>query len=117
MADEIKLEEVTRIAVGSPFWATRAYAIESYATLEQSLCMLFSRAAGVSDKTAGAIFFKISPQTRETVLSGIVLEKCEPPYRPFWESMLKEIRKITETRNKIVHWRTVQNIHGRDAKG
>ena len=56
----IALEEVSRVLDQDPFCAVRAKAIQSYASLEQSLCGLLAALGNIETEVAGIIFFKIS---------------------------------------------------------
>jgi hypothetical protein len=87
------------------FWQIRAQAIQEYATLEQCLCRLFSFASDTRADVAGVIFFKMGAGMRNGILDKLLRKKFER--MTFWTSFLTRVRRIDETRNKIVHWNVI----------
>jgi hypothetical protein len=90
------------------FHATRGRAIEAYAVLEQCLCNLFACFGGINENIAGIVFFKItSSRVRDAIMDKLLRKKHGTTYALFWNSMIKQIDKISRRRNEIVHWKTV----------
>lgn len=83
----------------------RSNAIDAYANLENWLCLLLARLLGVEAKVAGIIFYRIAnTRSRLAVLEAILKEMHGHDYSVFWNSLVREMKKIDETRNQIVHW-------------
>ena len=114
----IRLDDVSQIASEDPFWAVRGKAIQSYATLEQSLCGVFAFVAGVDKSIAGTIFFNIaSAHSLARILERLVQKRYKDNYRLFWTSIVKGFRRISEERNQIVHWMAASTVSGLDSDG
>jgi hypothetical protein len=117
LPDPIDLGEAMRVAAQDQFWAIRGHAVQSYASLEQSLCRLFAALANTSDEIAGIIFFRISStHARSKIIEKLFQRKFDDKYNLFRNSLLRELRPIDAERNEIVHWNVVSNISG-DAAG
>lgn len=116
-ADTVGVGEVFRAADNNPFWGTRAAAIEAHAILEQSLCMLFSLVTGLSNSAAGTMFFRLGATIRIVLLDKFFSENYGKTYSAFWKSLVKGIREINDTRNKIIHWRTAYSPGDIDSSG
>ena len=113
----IHLDEVTQIAAGDPFWAVRGKAIQAYASLEQSLFIAFSKLSGMSEDAAGVIFFKIaSAHVRNGIIKELIHRRHHDRFTPFVNSYFKELTRIDERRNQIVHWNVANNIGQVDGK-
>jgi hypothetical protein len=56
----IPLDDALKLGEQDPIWVNRGKAIQSYAMLEQSLCLLLAGLAAVDLETAGTIFYKIT---------------------------------------------------------
>jgi hypothetical protein len=83
----------------------RAKAIQSYASLEQVLCELFSYASETIPPVAGTIYFKITAsRTRLDILDKLMKIKHKSTYALFFNSMRKMVDMIERNRNEIVHW-------------
>jgi hypothetical protein len=109
----IALEEVSRVLDQDPFWAVRAKAIQSYASLEQSLCGLLAALGNIETEVAGIIFFKISSaDSRNKIIEKLFRRKYQGQYNLFINSLLSQLRPIDIKRNEIVHWNTAQTISG-----
>jgi hypothetical protein len=90
------------------FWAIRGKAIQAYATLEQSLCTLFSHLSSIPMNLAGIVFFKIyQSDVVRTVLDDLMKKKYGSTYSLFWNSFSEMLRGISIKRNQIVHWNVV----------
>jgi hypothetical protein len=113
---EIDLGKAMEQAAADGFWAIRGKAIQAYASLEQSLCLVFCVAADLKRDVAGVIFFKVSPTARNPILEDILKKKFGSQFNLFWNSIFVELQKIDRKRNEIVHWNAINNI-GLDAAG
>lgn len=79
----IALDEVSRVLDVDPFWAVRAKAIQSYASLEQSLCGLFASLGDIAPPVAGIIFFKISSaDSRNKIIEKLFRHKYSEHVQP-----------------------------------
>ena len=108
---EIKLDDVNSVVNADPIWSLRGHAIQAYANLEQSLCLLFILAGSMANDVGGIIFFRItSTQVRNQILEKLIHQKFGTKYNLFWNSYLKQLRPIDIKRNEIVHWNLVTNI-------
>jgi hypothetical protein len=113
----ISLDDAQELAAKDEFWAIRGKAIQSYASLEQSLARLFSALAGTTQKIGGTIFFRISSaDTRRTLIDKLFQQRFHGQYNLFRNSLIKQLKPIDNERNEIVHWNVVNNI-GLDEAG
>jgi len=88
----IALEEVSRVLDQDPFWAVRAKAIQSYASLEQSLCGLLAALGNIEPEVAGIIFFKISSaDSRNKIIEKLFRRKYQGQYNLFINSLLSQL--------------------------
>lgn len=109
----IALDEVSKVLDQDPFWNVRAKAIQSYATLEQSLCGLLAALGDMAPEVAGIIFFKISSSdSRNKIIEKLFRRKYQVQYNLFVNSLLSQLRPLDIKRNEIVHWNTAQNFGG-----
>lgn len=109
----IALGDVSRVLDQDPFWAVRAKAIQSYASLEQSLCGLLASLGNIEPEVAGIIFFKISStDSRNKILEKLFKRRHQGQYNLFINSLISQLRPIDLKRNEIVHWNTAQTISG-----
>lgn len=107
----IDIGQAQPLVAQSPIWAARGKAIQAYATLEQSLCMLMSDLADMSRESALTIFFKITSYgSRNSIIEKLIKTKHDQKFNLFWNSYLKELHKIDVARNEIVHWLSVANL-------
>ena len=105
------LDVATTLAEGDLFWANRGKAINSYASLEQALCTLFSQVGEMKSDVAGVIFFKITnTMARNSIIEKLIGKKHGTTYNLFWNAYLRELRTIDLKRNEIVHWVAVTNV-------
>jgi hypothetical protein len=89
----------------------RASAIQAYAALEFSLCILFSLLLGIDIDRAGLVFFRITnTHSRNRILDDLREKKFGESYKSFWNSMMSIVRTLDQRRNEIVHWHVVQTI-------
>lgn len=92
----------------SPFWATRAKAIQAYASLEQAMCRLFCLLTRTEMDVAGIVFFKIaSAQARISIIDKLWKLQYKNKYNLFRNSLLEAMKPIDIKRNEIVHWNVV----------
>ena len=104
----ISLQEAMEKAYDDDFWKFRGLAVQSYASLEQSLCSLFSLVSGTERSAAAIIFFKIaSADSRNNIITQLVKQKFNSRFSVFWNSMVKHIGQIDKRRNAVVHWNTI----------
>lgn len=88
-----------------PIWAARAQAIQMYAHLEQTLCLLLAVLIRSSPEVSAIIFFKIvNTGQRLSILDKILRLRYGTIYVEFWNSYEKMLRPIDVARNEIVHW-------------
>jgi hypothetical protein len=89
----------------------RGTAIQNYAALEHTLCMLMANLMGTSVQISSVIFFRIiNTRSRNKILDDLMKLRTTG-YEEYWKSLLKLIRKVDSTRNEIVHWTAVTNIN------
>lgn len=104
--------------ITSEFLITRAKAIQGYASLEQSFCLLFAHLAGTDQHVAAIIFFKITAsRSRAEILSKLFRRKYKDKHNLFWNSVQKQAGQLDQRRNSIVHWNVMTNIHIGGPKG
>ena len=109
----VALDDVSRVLDQDPFWAVRAKAIQSYASLEQSLCGLLASLGNIEPEVAGIIFFKISStDSRNKIIEKLFKRRHQGQYNLFINSLIAQLRPIDLKRNEIVHWNTAQTISG-----
>lgn len=98
-------EDVQQFANQHPMEAVRGHAIVVYAEFEQCLCRLFAHLGNVEYAVAGIIFFQISStKTIYVIIDRLIRKRFGSTYNVFWNQCLKDMRAISHTRNKIVHW-------------
>ncbi len=112
-------EETNNIDLGAalsqaqfdPLWAARGHAINSYASIEQSLCFLLSIVGKMEPEVAHIIFFRINnSRARLEMIETLLARIYEGKYEKFWTSFKKLIAPLDQKRNNIVHWFVVSNI-------
>jgi hypothetical protein len=102
MSDDVKLPSSVQ------FLLLRGRAIEAYSTLEYYLCRLLADFSGMTREVASVVFYKVtSTRSRNEILDKLLRKKHGATCRLYWNSVLKEISKIDERRNQIVHWVTI----------
>lgn len=91
----------------------RADAIQAYASIETSLCMLMAHLLNTNNNIAGIIFYRIvNTRSRLAILSDLMKTKYGDSYKTFWNSVVKILRgDIDPRRNEIVHFHVGQHIH------
>jgi hypothetical protein len=95
------------------FCAARGWAVQAYASFEQSLCGVFANVSGMPRLSAGIVFFKIaSAHTLHKILLKLIEKKHGKSYSVFWRSLLGKIASIGDKRNSIVHWNMVTEVGG-----
>lgn len=96
------------------FWSARGRAIQAYASVEQSLCRVFSYLSGMPFDVASIIFFKIvNAGTLHGMMEKMLKKKHKNTYSLFWNSFQKILKnELTERRNHIVHWNAVTALDG-----
>jgi hypothetical protein len=105
--------------IENDFFAVRGRAIQSYATLEQSIAQLFCGLADLKIEVAQIIFFKItSSNSRNNIVEKLFRRRFGSEYKVFRNSLLKQLRTIDRRRNEIVHWNVIEDIAiAADGKG
>jgi len=112
---EISLHQQRK--AGEELQLARAKAIQSFATLEQSLASLFTHLLSTSPEKAGVVFFKISDsRARLDIIEALLKKTHEGRYNLFWNSMRKLLKELIQERNQIVHWQTAIHIGNEPAK-
>jgi hypothetical protein len=107
---EINPDDPTGQASANELKLARAAAIEAYAQLEQSMCMLFSQLLRTSIDLAAVVFYTIvSTHQRNTVLEGLFKKTGSAAYSDYFKNWLKEVRSIDQRRHEIVHWHMAGN--------
>jgi hypothetical protein len=88
------------------FQTARGEAIDTYASLEQSLSHIFGHASGTPLEVAGAIYFRISSsRSRLAIIERLMEDRHQALYRPFLRPLLNRQKFVDQTRNQVVHWR------------
>lgn len=83
----------------------RAEAIEAYSGMETSLAFLLARLLGTSPDLAGIVLFRItSTRARNKIIEQIIKRKYGSKFNLYWNSVLKFIGQLDQSRNEIVHW-------------
>jgi hypothetical protein len=101
----IDIEGALARAQEDAIWAMRGRAIQAHSQLEMSLCLLMATVANMEHDVAGIFFFKIlAYRTRCDIIELLLRRKHKRVYSLFWKSFSKEVEKIDQTRNNIVHW-------------
>lgn len=94
----------------------RADALQAYATVEQSLCVLLSILLRIPIEQAGTIFFRmVNARSRIAVLQDLLKDVHEDKFKPFWTPTSKRLVFLDGERNKIVHWHMGVFYQGTDA--
>ncbi|HEV2973046.1 MAG TPA: hypothetical protein VGY55_23975 [Pirellulales bacterium] len=94
-----------------PFHAVRGLAIQSHASLEQSLCSLLATFGDIREDVASVIFFKISnARARDDILEKLLKKKYGEKHAVFWHSVKILNGQVTQVRNEIVHWNVVNCV-------
>lgn len=90
------------------FSAERGFGIAQYAYYEEALCTLYAHLLGVTPAVAGITFFRINnARARVDILEKLLSHAHGLKYRRFWASMKSGLRRLDETRNRVVHWTTI----------
>ncbi len=89
----------------------RSIAIETYANLEQSMCLLFAHLSGTSNAVAGTIFFRLTNSaSRLAILDKLMRMKHGSEHRTFFNSFISRMKPFDGRRNQVVHWHTSHTI-------
>jgi hypothetical protein len=96
----------------------RAAAIERYASVEQSLCMLFSTLLETKLDKAGVVFFRLTnTHSRNIIIDQLLNKQFGDKFRTYWHGqnnksgLITLIRQLDSRRNEIVHWHVANEIH------
>ena len=105
MADNTDQQEEIRKCF-EEFNSLRGQAIQAYASLERSLCRVFSSLSETTMEVASIIFFKIvNASTLYDILEKLLRNKHGATFNLFWNSFIKTLRQdLSQKRNHIVHW-------------
>ncbi len=107
----INLGEVMRGASDARLLVARSIAIQSYANLEQSLCLLFAHLSDTNHQVAGTIFFRLTnSNSRLAILDKLMRMKHGGDHRLFFNSLIAMLKPMDGRRNEIVHWHQSANI-------
>lgn len=98
----------------------RSRAIESYASVEQSLNDLFADLIGTTQKLAGVVFFRISnANSAHKIIETLLKKKFGNKFDLYWNGDAKgnkgvfgHLRSLSQERNEIVHWNVVNFLDG-----
>jgi hypothetical protein len=92
----------------------RAYAIDAYARVEQSLCGLFGHVMGTTRELAVIVFYRITnTHSRNRIIEELIEKRYGDAYNaylngipntPHRSGLLSIIRQLDQKRNEIVHW-------------
>lgn len=89
------------------FNSARGHAIGIYGNLEQTLCEALAYFGDIDNDVAGVVFFKINnARAVQEILDKLKRRKMGAANSLFWNSLTGNYRKLSETRNLIVHWGT-----------
>jgi hypothetical protein len=92
----------------------RADAIEAYADLEAMLCLIFSNLMNTNLRTASIVFYRITnTHSRNRIIDELLQHEIGNKYAAFWNSAIKLVRQLDQTRNEIVHWQ-IASLHKDD---
>lgn len=92
----------------------RGRAINAFAKLESTLCLLLAESGNLNYKTASIIFYSnISLQPRVEIITAILDELCGDKFALFWDSARRSIDSLNKQRNKIVHWHSYPVFDGK----
>ena len=87
------------------FYIARSSAIQQYATLEQSLCQLFSSLLGTAQNLGAIVFFKITAaRFRLEIIEKLIKKTGKIEYLEYWKGVQVGCNKLDNTRNNIIHW-------------
>ena len=90
---------------GSALCEARGFAITQYAYYEEALACLFAELIGLTPAIAGIPFFKINnARSRAAIMERLLKKKYGSKYSVFWNSLAKELQKLDNQRNNVVHW-------------
>jgi hypothetical protein len=91
---------------------TRAKAIDAYAGVEQAMCRILEVLLNTSTTKAGIIFYRVvNSRSRNTILSDLMKEEHGDRYKKYWNSIVKTVNRLDQTRNQIIHWHTDLGVH------
>ena len=108
---------IDKDATHQTFMIARASAIEQYANIEQALASLCAYLMGVPIDVAGIPFFRMNnARARLMMLERLLKKKHGNTFNIFWNSLVKELKQIDDTRNLIVHWITEKTATSNDER-
>jgi hypothetical protein len=90
----------------------RADAIESYSSLELTLCSLFAILLGTKADLGGIVFFKITAtRSRNSIIETLIKRKYGTEFNAYWNSVIKIIGQLDNKRNEVIHWYSGMNLN------
>lgn len=105
---------------GVELMLARSRALEVYAGLEQSLCMLLSVTLRTDMSSAAIIFFRVAnAKSRNQILESLIKKRYDGAFNDFWfgvpgtpnkRGLMSLVRDLDSKRNEIVHWHTMTSI-------
>lgn len=99
-----------RARSGARLALARSKALDAYASVEQGLCSVLSRLTNTDAKYTSIIFYRTGTHPRNVILDDLMKAEYGDQYQPFWDTLMKRVRSVDQTRNMIVHWHTSVNI-------
>jgi hypothetical protein len=85
--------------------AWRGRAIEQHAQLDMSLMVALAHLLATTTDLAAIVYYKIqNARSRLSILEALMRKRHGTTHKNFWESHLKIIKAVDQTRNEIVHW-------------
>lgn len=113
----IDLSSLDKQSGENAIWALRGKAINSYAILESSLCLLMTTLSGTPPGVGATIFYRIaSARARNDILTKLVKKRHGAKFNIWLNSFIKAVGQLDQTRNEIVHWHSVVDVYV-DEKG
>lgn len=95
----------------------RARAIDAYASVEQSLCLLFGNLLGSPQEFAAVVFYRLTnTHSRNIIIESLIEKRYDTKYQAYWhgipntpnrKGLMSLARQLDQRRNEIVHWHTV----------
>jgi hypothetical protein len=89
----------------------RARALEAYATIEESLCVICADVLRAPPEYTGVLFFKIAAaRARNRAVEDLIRKRFGATYNLYWNSLIKNLTPIDQERNEIVHWQSAEEV-------
>jgi hypothetical protein len=101
MAEPINayFEQFLSRAQNDEFWAIRGKSIAAYASLEHSLCLLFSHLTEMKPDVACTVFYKIQNyRFLGKIFDDLLQKKYLGNYDVFWKSFARHVQELNSIR-------------------